>query len=521
MTQLGELALWIALLMAVWSAIVSFAGGAARRPELVRSGERGVHAVLAFSLLGAAGLLSALLANDFSVRYVAAFTSTGLAGRYTVAGLWAGPAGTTVLWSVMLASAATLSGSSARAAGRTAGAYTTGILAAVLTVILTSVTVGGGPFERLLSAAVDGSGLHPRLQHPAMLLQPPVLYAGLALTAVPFSVTFAALLARRDPHDWLTSVRRWAVVSWVLVSSGILLGVWWSYAGADHSGWLLAVLRDGAALPWLALTAWLYAGTERQRRRTPAPWTAIFVVTAFPLAVLAALVTSGAIARGRVVAGSAPAALTVIVMLALLAAGPLVALGLRRVAGTSHADGSARHGRRQYAWLLVYAGAVSLGAAAVGSAFEARRPLQLSAGEAVEVVDPYGREWRFASDGISHYTGDDRRVTAAVVAVYRSGEYLGALASEVRQHVDSRGAPTFEPITIPAIVSSPLQDVRVVLAGVDETGDRASVDVSFLPLAWWLWVGGVLVIAGGAIVSWPAAAAGRERGPPSGPGTPA
>ena len=35
MILVGELSLWVALLMATWTATVSFAGGATRRPELV------------------------------------------------------------------------------------------------------------------------------------------------------------------------------------------------------------------------------------------------------------------------------------------------------------------------------------------------------------------------------------------------------------------------------------------------------------------------------------------------------
>ena len=39
MILIGELALWVALLMAAWSATVSFAGGRLARPDLVASGE--------------------------------------------------------------------------------------------------------------------------------------------------------------------------------------------------------------------------------------------------------------------------------------------------------------------------------------------------------------------------------------------------------------------------------------------------------------------------------------------------
>ena len=44
---IGELSLWVALLMAAWSTTVSFAGGATRRDDLVDSGVRGLYATFA------------------------------------------------------------------------------------------------------------------------------------------------------------------------------------------------------------------------------------------------------------------------------------------------------------------------------------------------------------------------------------------------------------------------------------------------------------------------------------------
>ena len=47
MILVGELSLWVALLMATWAATVSFAGGYQGRRDLVASGERGIYATLA------------------------------------------------------------------------------------------------------------------------------------------------------------------------------------------------------------------------------------------------------------------------------------------------------------------------------------------------------------------------------------------------------------------------------------------------------------------------------------------
>ena len=47
MILIGELALWVALLMSAWTTIVSFAGGLQRRDDLIVSGYRGMYASFA------------------------------------------------------------------------------------------------------------------------------------------------------------------------------------------------------------------------------------------------------------------------------------------------------------------------------------------------------------------------------------------------------------------------------------------------------------------------------------------
>ena len=63
MILVGELSLWVALLMAVWTATVSFAGGSLKRQDLIASAERGSPLISA-----AAGLVPAIHAFVLSRR---------------------------------------------------------------------------------------------------------------------------------------------------------------------------------------------------------------------------------------------------------------------------------------------------------------------------------------------------------------------------------------------------------------------------------------------------------------------
>ena len=70
MIVVGELSLWIALLMAAWCATLSYAGAVSARSALTRSGQRAGHAALGFSALAIFGLWTALHDREFSVAYV-------------------------------------------------------------------------------------------------------------------------------------------------------------------------------------------------------------------------------------------------------------------------------------------------------------------------------------------------------------------------------------------------------------------------------------------------------------------
>ena len=75
MTVLGNLALWLALLVGVWGALAGFVGGRLARPDLGHSARRAVFAMCGALLVAVFALEWALFQHDFNVEYVAAYTS--------------------------------------------------------------------------------------------------------------------------------------------------------------------------------------------------------------------------------------------------------------------------------------------------------------------------------------------------------------------------------------------------------------------------------------------------------------
>jgi cytochrome c-type biogenesis protein CcmF len=167
--------------------------------------------------------------------------------------------------------------------------------------------------------------------------------------------------------------------------------------------------------------------------------------------------------------------------------------------------------RRRYGGYIVHFGVVVLFCAFAGQMFKRDIAVTVKTGETVKATDAYGHEWSFTSQGVSQFEQLNRRVLAVTFNVTRDGKRMGLLSSEKRQHVDSRGEPTFEPSTEVGIMESPAQDVYLVFTGAADA-ETAAVHINFNPLVWWVWFGGIMMAFGGVIVMWPQARKERESG---------
>jgi len=174
-------------------------------------------------------------------------------------------------------------------------AVTGGLVAALSALVLAFAD----PFVRLEVPAIDGAGLVPILEHPAMLYHPPLLYLGLATLVGPFALTVAALARGRLDGSWAVTVRAWLLVPWTLLAVGMLAGAHWAYVELGWGGyWAWDPVENTALLPWLAATLCLHAA-RRAALSPPEPrgrWPlAGLACLPFLLALLGALLTrSGA-----------------------------------------------------------------------------------------------------------------------------------------------------------------------------------------------------------------------------------
>jgi cytochrome c-type biogenesis protein CcmF len=273
---IGELALWVALLMAAWTTIVSFAGGAQRREDLIVSGYRGMYATFAMTLLASIGLWTALLTHDFSLKYVAGHVSANMPALYTFTSFWSGQEGSMLFWALILAFYSAIAIWYASRSNRELAPFANGALAAVILFFIATTCFKANPFARTAWIPVDGAGMNPQLQNPGMAIHPPTLYLGYVATAIPFAFAVAALITRRIDNEWLAVVRRWALITWFFLTIGIILGMWWAYVELGWSGyWAWDPVENASLLPWLTITAFLHSIMIQEKRGMLRKWNVV------------------------------------------------------------------------------------------------------------------------------------------------------------------------------------------------------------------------------------------------------
>lgn len=295
---LGRPSLIAALAFALIALGLFVAGGAAKRSDLTEMGRRAFLATFAFTALATIALLSALFARDFSVAYVADYTSRSLSGIYTFTALWGGMQGSLLWWAILLATFASLA--LTRAAAHKSSAPLVGWAGAVLSSIaaffLFLLVVPANPFALAPQVALDGAGLNPLLQSPGMAIHPPLLYTGFVAFSVPFAFAIAALISGRLDDRWFTSTRRWTLFAWTALSVGIVLGGAWAYTELGWGGyWAWDPVENASFMPWLTATAFLHSVVIQEKRRMLKVWNVSLIVLTYVLAVFGTFLTRSGI----------------------------------------------------------------------------------------------------------------------------------------------------------------------------------------------------------------------------------
>jgi len=295
MASLGSALLALAFVTALAAGALALWGrdGDRRRVDLSR---RTVYTFC--GLLTACVLIIelAFASNDFGFKIVQEHSSIETPPFYKLAAMWSSQEGSLLLWAWVLSIASSLALWSTRNSLREIVPYATAVMMGVAAFFtgLMLFAPDVQPFATV-SGATDGVGLNPLLQHPSMMIHPPMLYSGYVAMTIPFAFAIGALVTRRLDAEWIRATRRFALIAWTFLGFGLLLGARWSYTELGWGGyWAWDPVENAALMPWLLSTAFLHSIMVQEKRGMLKVWNACLVVGTFSMALLGTfLVRSG------------------------------------------------------------------------------------------------------------------------------------------------------------------------------------------------------------------------------------
>jgi len=296
MPSFGSALLALAFLSTFAAAAIALSGrhGDERRLRLSR---RVVYAFCAL-ITGCVVIIElAFLGDDFSFSLVAEHSSIETPTGYKLAAMWSSQEGSLLLWAWVLSIASSAALYATRHKLREVVPWATAVMMGVAAFFtgLMLFAPGVDPFATLSPAPSNGVGLNPLLQHPSMMIHPPMLYSGYVAFTVPFAFAIGALVTRRLDAEWIRATRRFALIAWAFLGLGLLLGARWSYTELGWGGyWAWDPVENAALMPWLLGTAFLHSIMVQEKRGMLKVWNASLIVGTFSMALLGTfLVRSG------------------------------------------------------------------------------------------------------------------------------------------------------------------------------------------------------------------------------------
>lgn len=321
---LGSAALWGSIV----ACVAALLGALLKREALARYG-----AVVGSLLAGASCgfLLIALLTGDFSIDYVVRTTSISTPLPYRLAALWGAMEGSLLFYAslslIIGVVAVARIDEKLRDRSRSVVTLVGGGLLLLTTLI-------ANPFATLDIPAVDGEGLVAILQHPAMVYHPPILYFGLTSLLVPFAITVAALGRKNLDQTWIQTARRWILLSWTVLTFGIVAGANWAYVELGWGGfWAWDPVENTSLMPWIAATIFLHTSRVQLRDGRLARWNGTLAMTPFALTVLGVYLTRSGVTGSVHAFAESDEIGRVLLTLFLLVAGYVVWRGLKAPKG--------------------------------------------------------------------------------------------------------------------------------------------------------------------------------------------
>jgi cytochrome c-type biogenesis protein CcmF len=301
MENIGSFALILAFVLTVYAIVASILGVLQKKERLQYSAYRATGAIWALVTLAVGCLVYALLTDDYRVAYAASHSNRALPWFYKISSLWSGQEGSLLFWSFLLSSYSMVAVRLNREKHRQMMPYVTATLMFVLGFFLLMNVFVVNPFKLLamneggqmvVQGPLDGNGLNPLLQYPAMVIHPVMLYLGYVGFTVPFAFAMATLITKQAGEGWIATTRRWTMVTWMFQSMGVMMGARWAYAVLGWGGyWGWDPVENASLMPWLTGTAFLHSVMMQEKRGMMKVWNMVLIFSTFFLCIFGTFLT--------------------------------------------------------------------------------------------------------------------------------------------------------------------------------------------------------------------------------------
>ena len=250
---------------------------------------------LFFVLISFTSLIICFITSDFSNETVFNNSHTNKPIFYKISGTWGNHEGSLLLWLLVLTLFLFLFLINSKNELKRYRILTVTFQQIIIIGFFIFVLATSNPFNFLFPVPIEGLGLNPILQDPALAIHPPILYVGYVGSSLIFSATLAAVIENYISKDWAKNIKIWILISWIFLTIGIMVGSIWAYYELGWGGfWFWDPVENVSLMPWFCLTALLHCVLVLEKRELLKSWTIILSIATFTLSMCGTfLVRSG------------------------------------------------------------------------------------------------------------------------------------------------------------------------------------------------------------------------------------
>lgn len=295
MHVIGNISIYVAFILSIYALIVFVIGIRRQNQRLVDSGKGATLSIFILTSIAVAIMLVALGTSQFQFEFVAMVTSTDLPLIYKLTALWAGNAGSILLWTFLLTLYSVVIMYSKRMQKNPMTPYVLAVMVVNMIFFYFLLSFITQPFTILDVVPDEGRGLNPMLQDPGMIIHPVLIYLGYVGITVPFAFAMASLMLKNPDAFWVQISRRYTLFAWLFLTLGNVIGGYWAYNELGWGGyWAWDPVENASFMPWLTITALLHSIIIQERKNMLKAWNYSLIIISYGLAIFGTfLVRSG------------------------------------------------------------------------------------------------------------------------------------------------------------------------------------------------------------------------------------